>query len=88
MMPLSWYTGRKISRNWLPLLVQIIRSQSPTAGVRKKAYQQLVELRFVDLSPRSGDGSGDSRQQQPYEEKPKNIVKLKRVQQLSRNFDD
>lgn len=46
----------------VPLLVQIIRSQSPTRELGKKAYQQLVELRFVDApSPRAGD-SGGSRQ--------------------------
>jgi cell division septum initiation protein DivIVA len=58
----------------VPLLVQIIRSQSPTRELGKKAYQQLVELRFVDApSPRSGDGSGDSRQRSEAvpEEKPK-----------------
>jgi len=43
----------------VPLLVQIIRSQSPTRELGKKAYQQLVELRFVDApSPRAGDSDG------------------------------
>lgn len=32
----------------VPLLVQIIRSQSPTREWGKKAYQQLLELGFVD----------------------------------------
>jgi len=32
----------------VPLLVQIIRSQQPTRELGKKAYQQLLELGFVD----------------------------------------
>ncbi|WP_377478090.1 MAG: hypothetical protein P2A85_06015 [Microcoleus anatoxicus] len=32
----------------VPLLIQIIRSQQPTRDLGKKAYQQLVELGFVD----------------------------------------
>lgn len=37
----------------IPLLVQIITSQSPTSGMGKKAYEQLLEIGFVDapLSP-------------------------------------
>lgn len=37
----------------IPLLVQIITSQSPTSGLGKKAYEQLLEIGFVDapLSP-------------------------------------
>ncbi|NJM61557.1 MAG: hypothetical protein HC849_17320 [Oscillatoriales cyanobacterium RU_3_3] len=39
----------------LPLLVQIIRSQQPTRDLGKKAYQQLLELGFVDVPyPRQG----------------------------------
>ncbi len=33
----------------VPLLIQIIRSQQPTRDLGKKAYQQLVELGFVDM---------------------------------------
>lgn len=33
----------------VPLLVQIIRSQQPTRDLGKKAYQQLLELGFVDV---------------------------------------
>ena len=42
----------------VPLLVQIISSQQPTRDLGKKAYQQLLELGFVDIPyPRtSGDG--------------------------------
>ena len=41
----------------VPLLVQIISSQQPTRDLGKKAYQQLLELGFVDIPyPRS---SGD-----------------------------
>ncbi|MEM7554852.1 MAG: hypothetical protein AAF378_12265 [Cyanobacteria bacterium P01_A01_bin.84] len=32
----------------VPLLVQIVRSQNPTRDLGLKAYQQLVELGFVD----------------------------------------
>ena len=32
----------------VPLLIQIISSQSPTSGLGKKAYQQLNEIGFVD----------------------------------------
>jgi hypothetical protein len=32
----------------VPLLIQIIRSQQPTRDLGKKAYQQLLELGFVD----------------------------------------
>ena len=37
----------------IPLLVQIITSQSPTSGLGKKAYEQLLDIGFVDapLSP-------------------------------------
>lgn len=38
----------------VPLLVQIIRSQNPTQDLGKRAYQQLLELGFVDIQyPRS-----------------------------------
>ncbi|MGK7921848.1 MAG: hypothetical protein AB4080_17780 [Trichodesmium sp.] len=38
----------------VPLLVQIISSQQPTRDLGKKAYQQLLELGFVDIPyPRS-----------------------------------
>lgn len=37
----------------VPLLIQIIRSQAPTRDLGKKAYQQLLELGFVD-SPLPG----------------------------------
>ncbi|MEB3342984.1 hypothetical protein [Okeania sp.] len=38
----------------VPLLVQIITSQQPTRDLGKKAYQQLLELGFVDVPyPRS-----------------------------------
>lgn len=32
----------------VPLLIQIVRSQNPTSGLGRQAYQQLVELGFVD----------------------------------------
>ncbi|MBD2386117.1 hypothetical protein [Cylindrospermum sp. FACHB-282] len=42
----------------VPLLVQIIKSQNPTRDLGKKAYQQLLELGFVDTPyPRQGTTS-------------------------------
>ncbi len=40
----------------VPLLVQIVRSQQPTRDLGKKAYQQLLELGFVE-TPFQRDGS-------------------------------
>ncbi len=37
----------------VPLLIQVIRSQNPTRELGKKAYQQLLEIGFVD-TPFSG----------------------------------
>lgn len=34
----------------VPLLIQIIRSQNPTRDLGKKAYQQLLELGFVETA--------------------------------------
>ncbi|NEQ35227.1 MAG: hypothetical protein F6K40_02450 [Okeania sp. SIO3I5] len=49
----------------VPLLVQIISSQQPTRDLGKKAYQQLLELGFVDIPyPRnSGDGQSPASSQ-------------------------
>lgn len=44
----------------VPLLVQIIRSQNPTRDLGKKAYQQLLELGFVDAPFPSAPGSSRS----------------------------
>ncbi|MDZ8054401.1 MAG: hypothetical protein RMX68_019030 [Aulosira sp. ZfuVER01] len=45
----------------VPLLIQIIKSQSPTRDLGKKAYQQLYELGFVDAPyPRQGGSSSSS----------------------------
>lgn len=43
----------------VPLLVQLIRSQQPTRDLGKKAYQQLLEIGFVDApySPPGGNRS-------------------------------
>ncbi|KST62093.1 hypothetical protein [Mastigocoleus testarum] len=46
----------------VPLLVQIIKSQMPTRDLGKKAYQQLLELGFVD-SPFGGGASNTSSSQ-------------------------
>lgn len=48
----------------VPLLVQIIKSQNPTRDLGKKAYQQLVELGFVN-APSSTGGSNTSSSSQP-----------------------
>lgn len=42
----------------IPLLIQIITSQSPGIGLGKKAYQQLLEIGFVDTpytAPKPGE---------------------------------
>ncbi|MEA5570861.1 hypothetical protein [Calothrix sp. UHCC 0171] len=44
----------------VPLLVQIVKSQNPTRDLGKKAYQQLVELGFVD-SPTSSGGNASKK---------------------------
>lgn len=45
----------------VPLLIQIIRSQQPTRDLGKKAYQQLLELGFVDSPfPTAGQNSQPS----------------------------
>lgn len=43
----------------IPLLVQIITSQSPGSGLGKKAYEQLLEIGFVDV-PFTPPGRGDN----------------------------
>lgn len=44
----------------VPLLIQIVRSQNPTRELGKKAYQQLLELGFVDLPYPTPRGSQSS----------------------------
>ena len=43
----------------IPLFVQIITSQSPGAGLGKKAYEQLLEIGFVDV-PFTPPGQGNN----------------------------
>ena len=43
----------------IPLLVQIVTSQSPGSGLGKKAYEQLLEIGFVDV-PFTPPGKGDN----------------------------
>ncbi len=46
----------------VPLLIQIIKSQNPTRDLGKKAYQQLLELGFVDTPyPRQGGSSSSQK---------------------------
>ena len=55
----------------IPLLVQIVTSQSPGVGLGKKAYEQLLEIGFVDVPftpPGKGDNPPVEQQQQPQEE--------------------
>lgn len=43
----------------VPLLVQIVKSQQPTRDLGKKAYQQLLEVGFVDVQfPRTAGEQG------------------------------
>lgn len=43
----------------IPLLVQIITSQSPGSGMGRKAYEQLLEIGFVDV-PFTPPGKGNN----------------------------
>ena len=43
----------------IPLLVQIVTSQSPGSGLGKKAYEQLLEIGFVDV-PFTPPGRGNN----------------------------
>ncbi len=43
----------------IPLLVQIVTSQSPGVGLGKKAYEQLLEIGFVD-TPYTRPGTGNN----------------------------
>lgn len=47
----------------VPLLVQIIKSQMPTRDLGKKAYNQLLELGFVDAPSGSGANNTSSSNQ-------------------------
>ncbi|GAA6616371.1 hypothetical protein [Scytonema sp. NUACC26] len=44
----------------VPLLIQIIKSQNPTRDLGKKAYQQLLELGFVDTPARGGGATSST----------------------------
>lgn len=44
----------------VPLLIQIVKSQNPTRELGKKAYQQLLELGFVDAPFQRGTSSSSS----------------------------
>jgi hypothetical protein len=48
----------------IPLLVQIVTSQSPGSGLGKKAYEQLLEIGFVDV-PFTPPGKGNNPSVQP-----------------------
>jgi len=49
----------------VPLLIQIVKSQNPTRDLGKKAYQQLLELGFVDTPSSRGGGSASSSSPSP-----------------------
>ncbi len=53
----------------VPLLIQIIDSQSPSSGLGKKAYEQLVEIGFVDV-PLSEPASGNTTPENLQPEQP------------------
>ncbi len=42
------YRAQSQSDKAIPLLIEIVRSQNPSRDLGKKAYQQLLELGFVD----------------------------------------
>lgn len=51
----------------IPLLVQIVTSQSPISGLGKKAYEQLLEIGFVDapITPPAQRDTTPPESQQP-----------------------
>ena len=51
----------------IPLLVQIVTSQSPLSGLGKKAYEQLLEIGFVDapITPPAQRDSTPPESEQP-----------------------
>ncbi len=52
----------------IPLLVQIVTSQSPLSGMGKKAYEQLLDIGFVDIPitpPAQRDATPPESQQPP-----------------------
>jgi len=53
----------------VPLLIQIITSQSPGIGLGKKAYEQLLEIGFVD-TPYTAPKPGEVKPQAPANEQP------------------
>ena len=61
----------------IPLLVQIVTSQSPGIGLGKKAYEQLLEIGFVDTPytpPRSNpQPPADARPQTPESQPPAEV---------------
>ena len=53
------HIAQKKSELSIPLLVQVVTSQSPGVGLGKKAYEQLLEIGFVDV-PFTPPGKGDN----------------------------
>ena len=48
------YRAQNLSDKAIPLLIEIVRSQTPSRDLGKKAFRQLLELGFVDTPyPRS-----------------------------------
>lgn len=54
------YRSQNQPERAVPLLVQIIQSQQPTRELGKKAYQQLLEMGFVNEPYPQRSGSNDS----------------------------
>jgi thioredoxin-like negative regulator of GroEL len=54
------YRSQNQPERAVPLLVQIIQSQQPTRELGKKAYQQLLEMGFVNEPYPRRSGSDDS----------------------------
>ena len=46
----------------VPLLIQVIRSQNPTSDLGTKAYQQLLEIGFVEDPDSTSNSTSDSSQ--------------------------
>ncbi len=74
----------------VPLLIQIIRSQNPTRDLGKTAYQQLVEIGFVDKGLPDGQRFMSEASQavdnQDYELAAQKLQQARQIFNLSSNF--
>ncbi|WP_373693734.1 hypothetical protein [Limnofasciculus baicalensis] len=74
----------------VPLLIQIIRSQNPTRDLGKTAYQQLVEIGFIDTGLQDGQRfmteASQAVDNQDYELAAQKLQQARQIFNLSSNF--